>query len=532
MSNCRILDCTLRDGGYINFFDFGYLTIKDVIQKLTDSNVDIIECGFLKSGAFDKNKTLFGSIESIKDFIVPKKENTLYVAMIAYGDISNEEICDCDGSSVDGIRLTFHQDQIDDAFELGKKLIDKNYKVFMQPVGTTSYSDEQLLDLVNRVNNLSPYAFYMVDTLGIMFKEDLLGMFTLVDEHLHKDVCLGFHSHNNLQLSFANALELLSLQTARNIIIDSSVFGMGRGAGNLCTELIMKYINSVFTDRYDVVPVLEIFDEHINKILLKYKWGYSLPYYIASMNKCHPNYAAHLINKQTITIKDINKILSSMEDDKRDIFDKNYIEDLYIAFQKHNIDDSNCIEKIIKKISNRNIVVIAPGKSIKDNKNTIINYCKRNNSVVFSVNFISDFIDSDYIFVSNQKRFRSVMELRKTNPIVNNVIITSNLLDVGFEEQLVINYSDYLSQNPIISDNAGLILLHFLCKINVKEVNLVGFDGFSMNGLENYYDSEFTNSTEYENLIEKTNAIADEIKKLSNKMKVNFLTKSRYEFRI
>ncbi len=89
MSKHYILDCTLRDGGYINDFDFGYFTVKDIIYKLNNSKVDIVECGFLKSGAFDKDRTLFGSVEFIREFIEPKKANTLYVAMIAYGDSFN-----------------------------------------------------------------------------------------------------------------------------------------------------------------------------------------------------------------------------------------------------------------------------------------------------------------------------------------------------------------------------------------------------------------------------------------------------------
>lgn len=530
MSNCRILDCTLRDGGYINSFDFGLFTIKDIIKKLEESNVDIIECGFLKSGSLDNNKTLFNDVQTIKSYITPKKKSTLYVAMIAYGDISGDEICESDGTSIDGIRLTFHQSQIDDAFVLGKELIDKHYKVFMQPVGTTSYSNDELSELVCRINDLSPYAFYLVDTLGIMFKEDLLNMFSLVDKKLSKDICLGFHSHNNLQLSFSNALELLTLDTDRSVIIDSSVFGMGRGAGNLCTELIMKSMNNYCSGQYDVVPVLEIYDEHINKILLNHKWGYSLPYYVASMNKCHPNYASHLINKQTITIKEINKILSSLDETKKDIFDKKYIEELYIDFQKHNIDDSCCVEELKNTLIDKDIVVIAPGKSILHNKDEISNYCKENNSIIFSVNFVSDFIKSNYVFISNQKRVKNFRELEKNYYNYDNVIITSNLINLGFDENYVVNYSDYLSDNPIISDNAGLILLHFLSKLGVKKVNLAGFDGFTVNGLDNYFDSKYTNSTEYDNLIEKTNAVAEEMKKISNKMIIRFLTKSRYEF--
>lgn len=528
MTNCRILDCTLRDGGYINSFNFGQTVISDIVKKLSDSNTDIIECGFLKSNEFDKNKTLYGSIESIKDYIEPKSNNSMYVAMIAYGDISIDEISDCDKNSVDGIRLTFHKNDISEAFEFGKKLMEKNYKVFMQPVGTTTYSDENLIELINKVNMLKPYAFYMVDTLGIMFNTDLRKMFLLVDKYLNKDIKIGFHSHNNLQLSFSNAIELLSINTDRELIIDSSVFGMGRGAGNLCTELVMEYINNSIKNKYDIVPVLEIYDEHINKILLEYKWGYSLPYFLASTNNCHPNYATHLINKQTMSIKQISCILSSMDENKKNIYNKNYIEKLYLDFQKHIVDDSKVAEEIKECVLNKNIVILAPGKSVKNHVSDIKKYCKENNSLIFSVNFIPEDFDVDFLFISNYKRIKTIRKIEKTDK-VKNVICTSNLLGNFYHNSYIINYSDYLNDDDIISDNAGLMLMNFLKKIGARQFNLAGFDGFSINSIDNYYDSKYMNSTEYENLVYKTEAIAKKIKSLSSSIKINFLTESRYE---
>ena len=525
MVNCNILDCTLRDGGYINNFNFGNKVIKDIIKKLSDANTDIIECGFLKSGAFDKNKALFGSVESVAECISQKSSHSLYVAMIAYGDIPIDEVSECDGSSIDGIRLTFHQSELDDAFVLGKQLMKKKYKVFMQPVGTTSYTESELIDLVKKVNELNPYAFYMVDTLGTMFNADLRNMFGLIDSNLNPDIKLGFHSHNNLQLSFSNSIELLSIDSSREVIIDSSVFGMGRGAGNLCTELIMEYINKNIRNKYDIVPVLEIYDEHINKILLEYKWGYSLPYFLASSNKCHPNYAAHLINKQTMSIKQISHLLSSMDENKRTIFDKQYIENLYIAFQKHNVDDSEVSSEIIDRISGRNIVILAPGKSIRKNEENILAFCKANDSIVFSVNFIPERFKIDYLFISNYKRIKSIGEIKNAE----NVIVTSNLLNNCPDSAMVINYSDYLNDDDIISDNAGLMLMNFLRKLNVSEINLAGFDGFSINSVDNYFDADYMNSTEYENLIFKTEAISKKIKSLLSSMKINFLTESKYE---
>lgn len=257
----------------------------------------------MRDGEFDENFTVFNSVSAIKNCLEKKASLSLYVAMIQYGKFDVDFIEECDGSSIDGIRLTFHKYEMDDVFIDADKLIKKGYKVFMQPVGTVTYSDEALLRLISKINTLNPYAFYLVDTLGTMYKNDLLRIFYLVDNNLNKNIFLGFHSHNNLQLSFANAQELMQIDTFRTIIIDSTVFGMGRGAGNLNTELITQFINKQFEHIYDNLEIIEIIDEYIKPLKSVYSWGYEAPYYVASITGCHPDYATFLMNKQTMKNK-------------------------------------------------------------------------------------------------------------------------------------------------------------------------------------------------------------------------------------
>ncbi len=111
------------------------------------------------------------------------------------------------------------------------ELQQNGYKVFFQPMVTMRYTDEELLQLIRWTNINKPSAFYIVDSFGTMRKKDILRIFFLVDNNLCEDIRIGFHSHNNLQLSFSNAQELITLNSAREIIIDTSVFGMGRGQG-------------------------------------------------------------------------------------------------------------------------------------------------------------------------------------------------------------------------------------------------------------------------------------------------------------
>ena len=103
-------------------------------------------------------------------------------------------------------------------------------------------------------------------------------------------------------MSFANAQEMIRLNRERTIIIDSSCYGMGRGVGNLATELITDYINNNLGQKYSLTPILNIVDKYIMPIYAQQRWGYDLPYFLSATYKCHPNYAAHLIRKETISI--------------------------------------------------------------------------------------------------------------------------------------------------------------------------------------------------------------------------------------
>lgn len=528
MNRLCILDCTLRDGGYVNDFYFGEQVIINIIDQLTNAGIDIIECGFLVSGASDKNRALFGAVEQIKKCISNKNPNLLYVAMIQLGKIQENEISQCDGSSIDGIRLTFHEHEIDEAFALGKQLMNKGYKVFMQPVGTTTYTDASLLNLISRINELKPFAFYMVDTLGTMYKQDLLRMFYLVDHNLNKKIALGFHSHNNLQLSFANAQELMQLSTTRQLIIDSSVYGMGRGAGNLNTELMTQYINATVELRYDNLAVLDIIDRYIKPLSIKYKWGYDAAYYIASVTNSHPNYASYLMNLQTLRVQDIHAILSALDSEKKKMFNKELIREAYLNFMEHHVDDSEVQKAVAERINGRPVLLLAPGKSLGQSDEKIQLLLEQENYFVISVNFVPDHIPINLMFASNMKRFGNSTEQAVRLTKVPLIVITSNIAQNAGENILVADYTSYLNEEPCIMDNAGLMCINFLRKIGVKKILLAGFDGFSKNIDENYCDDSLKLDVEAEHLITMNHAIAKKMKQLTMQMDIDFLAESRY----
>lgn len=529
MNRIHILDCTLRDGGYINHFRFGFSSIRKMIKRLSQASIDIIECGFLKSGVKDKDLSLYGSVEEITQVIEEKNKNSMYVAMIQYGAISPEEISPYDASSIDGIRLTFHEHEIEGAFALGKIIMEKGYQLFMQPVGTATYTDASLLALIERINLLSPFAFYLVDTLGTMYRKDLIRMVHLIDHNLDPQILLGFHSHNNLQLSFSNALDLISIPTERQLIIDSSVFGLGRGAGNLCTELITRYINENYGFCYDTLPILEIMDEQIQPLKIKYQWGYDGAYYLASVTGCHPNYAAWLLDRQSLRIPDINAILMGLPDEKKSLFDQQYIQKSYFQYMEHHIQDEPTLKILREMIQGRKVLVLAPGKSIKKQKEIICKFIETEHPFVISVQFFPVDFPTDLIFCSNGRRFHKLLHAmaEKKNRSIP-FIVTSNLLEEPSDEIMVINYASYLNEEPDIQDNGGLMCLNLLNKIGADKITLAGFDGFRMNQEKNYCQSSLYINVEQEHLKKMNKAVKNKIAQIQKQVSLTFLTSSMY----
>ena len=267
--NTRIkaLDCTLRDGGYVNNWMFGFKGIKNILNKLTQANIDIVECGFLSQKTpYSEDSSVFDKPSSIAKVLPLNKGKVKYVAMINYGEYDTEDLEEYDGNSIDGIRVVFHKEERHNAIEYARAIKEKGYEVYIQPMVTVNYEDEELLDLIKAVNNIMPYAMYIVDSFGVMSNNDLIRLFYIMDKNLDKNINMGFHAHNNIQLAYANAQILSDISTLRPLIIDCSVFGMGRGAGNLNSELFLGYLNLKFKRNYKIYPLLEIIDEELNRI--------------------------------------------------------------------------------------------------------------------------------------------------------------------------------------------------------------------------------------------------------------------------
>lgn len=522
MNDIKILDCTLRDGGYINDWNFGFHTIRDIIKKLVNSQVDYVEVGFLRNCEYDRDKVLFNNCKEIIPILPDKRGNTMFTAMALHNKYDINKLEPYDGRTIDALRVTFHDYDIDEGLTFIQKAMSKGYKAFCNPINIMGYSDEMLLKLFQKINQIKPYAFSIVDTFGSMMKPDLQRIYSLAEHNLDESIVIGLHLHENLALSYSLAQEFITIKSAgRKSVIDGSMLGMGRVPGNLCIELIMDYMNKTQGGAYDVNPVLDGIDDHIVRLKQIEPWGYSTAYALSAKYNLHRNYAEFLLGKGRLRAKQINRILACIAEDKKTAYDEAYIHFLYEMFQYHEIDDSGLIARLEKQWKDREILILAPGHSVVEQKDQIEQFIHEKAPLIISANYVPELYRQDYVFCSNAMRYSAMED--KCEP--ERLLITSNLMEVC-EGPNVLNYSDLCFNDKGKCDNCVIMLMNLLINLGKERVYVAGFDGYRTdvcNYISNYMVSQHTKGQE-EN-IRNTGYVAD----IRKKLEVNFITDSLYD---
>lgn len=531
--NIKLLDCTLRDGGYVNDWEFGHDTLINVFERITSAGIDFIEVGFLdQRRPFDINRSIMPDTASMEQIYGGSdKKTTQVVGMIDYGTCDLSQIQPCSESLLDGIRVIFKKHLMHKALAFCKELKELGYKIFTQAVSITSYNDEELMQLIGLVNEVKPYAVSIVDTYGLLHKNKLFHYYEMMNTHLLEEIGIGYHSHNNFQLGYANCIELANKHqdNPRTLLLDGSVYGMGKGAGNTPIELLAMYMNENFNQHYDISQILEAIDVNIFEIYKYNPWGYSMKFFIAASNDCHPNYVAYLLDKKTLSVKSINEILHRLEGDAKLLYDQAYIEQLYIDYQKNHYPDAPAYEKLIHLFTDRQILIIGPGVSVTAEKEKISCYIEEENPLVIAINFIPESFPIHYLFLTNSKRY--VQQATSINRAGNKIkiIATSNVTKSNGEFDYTLDYESLIDKTAVFPDNSFIMLLRVMLKLGIHQVTLAGFDGYSSDRQTNYYSSKM----EYEFAKQKGEEINAYVNRILQEwqgiLEVKFITPTRYK---
>lgn len=529
MNKITVLDVTLRDGGCVNNFNFGQVYMEKILKAQEESGVEMIEMGYID----EKNGSECGRTQYINEKVISssilkrKKKGVTYVAMMDYGKFNPINLSPRNETSIDGIRVAFHKKDMRNMVEVCKIILSKGYMVFIQPMITLRYSDAELLELIHIVNTelSDASAFYIVDTFGEMRPNDMARVMNLVDHNLMKGIPMGFHSHNNIQMSYSNACAMLQFPTQRNLMVDSSIMGMGKGAGNLNTELLLEHLNIFYRKSYYLPPLLEVIDKVINQLHSEYYWGYAPEYYLSSANHCTPSYASHYYNKHQLPIDQVAELLGMIDEKKKISFDKNYAEELWRSYNEiKQVDDSKIVDEMTTVLNNKDAVLVAPGKSILKYKEKIEKLINRDDVISFGLNLTESF-NVNYHMTTRHDIYEAGISEGKP------MITTSNVSKGARGNIKVLNYKNWIDiSDGRTHDSSSVIIINFLKACKVRKIYLAGFDGFMVNINENYSDPYLRRPVTAEQVEHRNEYykkfISDIIKQ---GIYVEFITPSKYE---
>lgn len=285
--NCKILDCTIRDGGLVNNWDFSVEFVQDLYRNLNAAGVEYMEIGYKNSPKLlkgtDSGPWRFLDENFLKE-VIPHKESTKLSALVDIGRVDENDILPREHSMLDLIRVATYIKDVDKALELVQKFHDMGYETSLNIMALSHVIEHELAEAFEEVAKSPVDVVYVVDSYGSMDGRDMEYLVRKFRQLLPEKQ-LGVHTHNNMQLAFANTLTALQEGVT---YLDSSVFGMGRAAGNCPTELLVSHLKNA---RYTLRPVLDVIENHMLGIRDKWEWGYLIPYMISGHLNEHPRVA-------------------------------------------------------------------------------------------------------------------------------------------------------------------------------------------------------------------------------------------------
>lgn len=290
-SEIKVLDCTIRDGGLMNDHQFNNDFIKAVYSTCVKAGIDYMELGYkADKKIFAPSK--FGNWKFCNEDdirkIVGENDTTLKLTVMADAERTDyhNDILPKSESVIDMIRTATYIHQIPTAIEIIKDAHDKGYETTVNLMAVSTVQEREL-DVGLEALAASPVGtIYLVDSFGSLYHEQiqyLIKKYINIAKPAGKVV--GIHAHNNQQLAYANTI--FALVEGANML-DATIDGMGRGAGNCPLELLLGFLHN---PKFHLRPVLECLQNHVRPLQENLRWGFEVPYMITGQLNQHPRAA-------------------------------------------------------------------------------------------------------------------------------------------------------------------------------------------------------------------------------------------------
>ena len=491
-NNIKHLDCTFRDGGYYNNWDFSMELVQDYLYAIDQAGINYAEIGF----RFFNNENFKGvcaytSDDFVKSLIVPQKLKIVIMIngsdLIVDGKLSIsrlKKLVSKKNENIDLFRIACHFDELIKLLPVSNYLKKLNYKIGFNLMQISDRSEQEISIISDEATKWPIDVLYFADSMGSMLPNDVFKIINVIKSKWNGEI--GIHTHDNQRLAMQNTL--IAIQNGVQWV-DSTINGMGRGPGNARTEELAFELSILKNSGVNLMPLMSLIAKYFKPMMLKYNWGTNYFYYLAGKFSIHPTYVQEMLNNPIFGDEDIIYVLSKL----KNIGGK--------KFSFKSLDNArNGYEKIVsgtwtpKKIINgKDVLLLGSGPGILRYKIEIEKFIKKYKPIVFALNtqnvIDNDIVNyriachpirllSDFDFLNHSKQ-RIIMPLSSLSNDITKNINKKNIYDFG----LIVDKNNFLFNNNHCVAPSNLVLAYSLGIFgsgNVKNVFLAGFDGYSL----------------------------------------------------
>jgi len=291
----KVMDCTVRDGGLMNKWQFTDEFVKSVYKANVEAGIDYMEIGYLSSEkSFSREENgawKFCADKDLRRVLGDNKTNLKISVMADIGRIDEDDIPNRSESVIDMVRVACYVHQVDKAIALAHHCMDKGYETTINLMAVSKVKEPDLDEALRDIAKCRVPIIYLVDSFGNMYSEQ-------IDYFMEKYTAalpgktIGIHAHNNMQLAFANTVETI---IKGGNFLDATMLGIGRGAGNAHIETLIAFLKN---PKYRLKPILQFIQDYMIPMQKEITWGFHMPYLITGMLNEHPRSAIEWMDSE------------------------------------------------------------------------------------------------------------------------------------------------------------------------------------------------------------------------------------------
>lgn len=491
MNNIKLLDCTLRDGGYYNSWDFDISLIQEYLKAMEEISVDYVELG-LRGFSNDgfKGACAYTTDSYINSLVIP--EGLKIGVMVNASDLVkypegiemalSKLFAPASESPVSLVRIACHVHEFEQALPAANWLKNQGYIVGFNLMQIADRSVEEIKNLAYAASNYPLDVLYFADSLGSLTPEDTAQIIQIIRQVWQGP--LGIHTHDNMGYALANSLRAVVEGVTW---IDGTVTGMGRGPGNAKTEYLAIELEEHRKVASNITPLMKLIEGYFKPLQHQCGWGTNTFYYLSGKFGIHPTYIQEMLSDSRYIEEDILAVIEYLKSEGGKKFNINTLE----AARNFFSGDPTGTWRPADLISDNEVLIIGTGPSIVKHRQALEDYIRNKKPYVIALNtqshISSELIDIRAACHPVRILADSSVHVTLPQPLVIPASMLSENIKKAFRGKSLLDFGISIQENTFMFESNFCILpnslvfayaLAIATSGKASRILLAGFDGY------------------------------------------------------